>query len=315
VPARSNDFQRIVKYIYEQISDVATVTESGLLRERDGTEREVDILIEWKFAGTSLQMAVECRDYTRQQNIQWVDQLIGKYKDLKVNKIIAVSSSKFYLPAKRKAGEHGIEVITVNEALTKDWRAEIERWKVMTHSFTLMRIATLKPNGETFTYSEITADGKTATHRDQISEYMYNLLWPFFMQRLSQQVGTALEAKIAERWQYFVGDNTPSWAEIWVKNPGLMKDGNPLDVEKIVFGVATFFHVGSPGSHFAMREHVLSDVVIKTMQRDSKLRFIFDRDAKPVSIDFGDGKIVRGPFQPTLQPHPLMQAGAEPGDE
>ena len=144
MPARSNDFQRIVKYIYEQISDGATVTESGLLRERDGTEREIDILIEWKFAGTNLQMAVECRDYTRQQNIQWVDQLIGKYKDLKINKIIAVSSSKFYLPAKRKAGEHGIEVITVNEALTKDWRAEIERWKVMTHSFTLMRMATSK---------------------------------------------------------------------------------------------------------------------------------------------------------------------------
>jgi hypothetical protein len=43
-------------------------------------------------------MAVECRDYTRQQNIQWVDQLIGKYKDLKVNKIIAVSSSEIRVP-------------------------------------------------------------------------------------------------------------------------------------------------------------------------------------------------------------------------
>ena len=120
MPARSNEFQRIVKYIYEQVSDGATVTESGTLRERDGTPRELDILIEWKFAGVDLQMAVECRDYTRQQNIQWVDDLIGKYHDLKVNKVVAISSSKFYMPAKRKASEHGIEVITVNEALTKD---------------------------------------------------------------------------------------------------------------------------------------------------------------------------------------------------
>ena len=131
---------------------------------------------------------------------------------------------------------------------------------------------------------------------------------------LGEPVDAALEAKIAERWQYFVDDTTPRWAEIEVKNPGLMKDGKPLDVEKIVFGVATFFHVGSPGSHFALREHVLSDVVIRTMQAESKLRLIFDMGAKPVSIDFGDGKIVRGPFQPTLQPHPLVQAGAGPGD-
>jgi hypothetical protein len=92
---------RIVKYIYEHISEGATVTESGMLRERDGTLRKVDMLIEWEFAGTDLPMAVECRDYTRQQSIQWVDDLIGKYKDLKVNKIIAISSSKFYLSVNR----------------------------------------------------------------------------------------------------------------------------------------------------------------------------------------------------------------------
>ena len=278
------------------------------MKERDGTPREVDILIEWKFAGTDFQMAVECRDHTRQQNVQWVDQLIGKYKDLKVNKIIAISSSKFYMPAKRKAAEHGIEVITVNEALTKDWRALIERWKFMTHSHTLMRIATIKSNGETFTYSEITADGRTATHRDQDSEYMYNLLHPLFMQRLSQQVGSMLEAKIAERWQYFVDDTTPRWAEIEVKNPGLSRDGAPLDIEKIIFAVATFFHVGSPNTHFALREHVLSDVVVQTMRADAKLKLIFDRDARPVSIDFGDGKIVRWSFQPPSQPQSTSAA-------
>jgi hypothetical protein len=77
-----------------------------------------------------------------------------------------------------------------------------------------------------------------------------------------------------------------------------MKDGEPLDIEKIIFGVGTFFHVGSPDSHFALRGHALSDVIIKTMQVDSKLRLIFDRDAKPVSIDLGDGKIVGVPATP-----------------
>lgn len=284
MPARSNEFQRIVKYIYEQISDGATVTESGMLRERDGTEREVDILIEWKFAGTDLQMAVECRDYTRQQNIQWVDQLIGKYKDLKVNKIIAVSSSKFYLPAKRKAGEHGIEVITVNEALTKDWRAEIERWKVMTHGFTLMRITTLKSNGGIYTNTEITADGNTATHKDELSEYMYNLLKPHFMAHMSTQIGHILEAKIAERWQYYINNPTPRWAEFVWERPGLMRHGQPIDVEKVVFGVGTFFHVGSPSHHFALRDYALSEVQIKKMDSDLILKMVTDKTGRPISF-------------------------------
>jgi hypothetical protein len=43
MPARSNNFQRVVKYLYDQISNGATVTESGFLKERDGTPREVDL--------------------------------------------------------------------------------------------------------------------------------------------------------------------------------------------------------------------------------------------------------------------------------
>jgi hypothetical protein len=296
VPARTNEFQQIVKYIYDQISPGATVTESAFLKERDGTLREVDILIEWKFAGTDLQMAVECRDYTRDQNIEWLDQLIGKYRDLRVDKIVAVSSSKFRPAAKRKAKEHGIEAITVNEALTKDWKAEIERWQFMTHSFTLMRIATIRANGETYTYTDISPDGNTATHRDKESEFMHNVLKPFFMERLSQQVGQMLEAKIAENWQSYFADSTPRWAEIVVASPGLMKDGQPLDVEKIVFGVGTFFHIGQADKQFALREHALSDVAIKTMKDDFKLRLVFDKEARPVSIDFGDRRIVHGPF-------------------
>lgn len=302
MPARSNDFQRIVKYIYNQISDEAKVSESGVLRERDGTAREVDILIEWQFASTDLKMAIECRDHSRQQDIQWVDELIGKYVDLKIDKRIAISSSKFSMPATRKANAHGIDIITVNEALTKDWRAAIERWRFMTHSFTLIRIGTLKPNGESFTYSEIAADGKTATHRDQISEHMYNVLHPFFMQYLSQQVASQLEAMIAERWQQLIDDPTPRYAEVEVRNPGLMRDGEPLDIEKIVFGVATFFHIGSPNTHFALREYSLSDITIETMQAASKLRLVFDTDAKPISIDFGDGKIIRPPRPTQNQP-------------
>jgi hypothetical protein len=113
--------------------------------------------------------------------IEWIDSLIGKYLYLKVNKVVAVSRAMFTDAAKAKANFHGIDLITVNEALTKDWVAAIEAWKVMTHSFTLMRITTLKSSGELYTNTEITADGKTATHKDQMSEYMHKFLKPHFI--------------------------------------------------------------------------------------------------------------------------------------
>ena len=156
-----------------------------------------------------------------------------------------------------------------------------------------MRIATITASGQTHTYSEISADGNTATHRDQESEFMHNLMMPFFMDRLSKQVAAMLEAKITETWELYFDDPTPRWVEVEIPNPGLMKDGKPLDVEKVIFGVGTFFHIGSADKHFALQEHSLSHVTIATTKTDTNLRLVFDRNAKPISIDFGDGRNVR----------------------
>ena len=54
MPKRTNRFQRIVKYLYEQVTPAGgTVTESAMLPETGtGTLREVDILVEYNIAGT-----------------------------------------------------------------------------------------------------------------------------------------------------------------------------------------------------------------------------------------------------------------------
>jgi hypothetical protein len=158
-----------------------------------------------------------------------------------VSQVVAISSSPFSEAAKTKAAKHNIEAITVNEALTADWVNRIERWKGMMHSFTLMRISTLDVKGNVLTYSEVNPDGTEATHRDQDSEYMYNALNAFFMQHLSKTVGKALETKIAERWQSYVDDPTPRWAEVVVNKPGIKRYGNDMSIEKVVFGIGTFF--------------------------------------------------------------------------
>jgi Restriction endonuclease len=290
MPKRTNEFQQVVAYIYSQIvPSGGRVTESAFLRE-DGTgePREIDVLIDHKIVGHDIKIAVECRDYTREQNVEWIDQLIGKYSRLRVNQIVAVSSSPFSEAAKIKAAKHNIEAITVNEALTTDWINRIERWKGMTHSFTLMRIVTLDANGSEITYSEVSPDGTKATHRDQDSEYMYNVLQPFFMEHLSKAVGKALEAKIAERWQYYVDDPTPRWAEIVINKPGITRHGKDIGVEKVVFGIGTFFHVSRPSDHLALKEHALSQIKIPLMKGEAIFRMITDPQGNVLKFDVGD---------------------------
>jgi hypothetical protein len=107
------------------------------------------------------------------------------------------------------------------------------------------------------------------------------------MDRLSVEVAAALEAKIAERWQYFIDDPTPRWAEITVNKPGITRHGQDMGIERLIFGIGTFFHVGSPAAHFALSEYAISDLKIKTMKEEAAFHMITARDGKFVTIGAG----------------------------
>jgi hypothetical protein len=105
------------------------------------------------------------------------------------------------------------------------------------------------------------------------------------MKHLSEGVGKALEAKIAERWQYYVDDPTPRWAEVVINNPGIKRYGNDLGIEKVVFGIGTFFHVGRPSDHFALKEHALSKIKIPLMKGEATFRMITDPQGRVLQFD------------------------------
>ena len=119
MPKRSNDFQRLITAIERQLAPLgAVVTESKLIKERDSaTEREIDIGIESTLGQHAVLIAIECRDHKRPADILWIDQLIGKYRDLPVEKIVAVSRSGFTKSATRKAKEVNISTATLEEAI------------------------------------------------------------------------------------------------------------------------------------------------------------------------------------------------------
>jgi hypothetical protein len=99
-----------------------------MIKERGSlVEREVDVLIQLRACGTDLHIAVECRGGKHKDDILWIDQLIGKYRDLDVHKVIAVSRSGFSAPAIEKANANRIETLTLEQALDTDWPSQFER--------------------------------------------------------------------------------------------------------------------------------------------------------------------------------------------
>jgi len=97
MPKRTNDFQTLIKFIYDRITPAdGTVTESAMIYDKDSnTLREVDILIEHKISGHTIKIAVECRDRSRKDTIEWIDGLVGKTSSLNVDKVVAVSKKGF----------------------------------------------------------------------------------------------------------------------------------------------------------------------------------------------------------------------------
>ena len=67
---------------------------------------------------------IECRLHQSRQNVQWIEELIGRRQSLQANKVIAVSSSGFTSGAVAKANNHDIITRDLRD-LTDD---EVKNW-------------------------------------------------------------------------------------------------------------------------------------------------------------------------------------------
>lgn len=130
VPKRSNLFQKMVTYIAEQLApNGAQLQESAELPERGitGVVREVDTLLVVPVGLTSVRIAIESRDRSRKDDIQWVDDLIGKYALLSVDRVLAISSSGFSAAARQKAELHAIELLTPVDVTDTNWPERFQK--------------------------------------------------------------------------------------------------------------------------------------------------------------------------------------------
>jgi hypothetical protein len=116
MPKRSNEFQRLVFLVKQQVAEGCTVTESQMLRDRHSdTPREVDVCIQKSVADHVITVCVECRDHTRKANVKWVEEMKAKHERLATNCLVLVSRSGFTAEAKKIAALYNIETLTYEE--------------------------------------------------------------------------------------------------------------------------------------------------------------------------------------------------------
>lgn len=124
MPPRSNAFQRLILLLESRLTlSGAVVTESLMLNDLiDGTPREIDIALEIPIGPRTIRVAVECRDHQRPASVQWINELTGKYLHLPVDRVVAVSRAGFTKAARIKAAAVKIELLTLDEAVSFDWK-------------------------------------------------------------------------------------------------------------------------------------------------------------------------------------------------
>jgi hypothetical protein len=139
MPKRTNDFQKLVYLVRENLADGSKVTESKLLRDRRTRSlREVDVCIEGIVAALPVVVSIECRDHKRVADVGWIDAMKAKHERLPTHALILASRSGFTPEALRVAVGYGIQTFTLETVETTDFPSLLaERSELWAKSVTL----------------------------------------------------------------------------------------------------------------------------------------------------------------------------------
>ena len=117
--------EQLVKAIQETIKDMPStaISTNIKLKDKNGIDRECDVVVETMYHGFPPVMVFDCKDYKTPVDIMVIDAFVGKCADLpNVNKKVIVSTSGFTPNAQIKADAFGVvlcslESVNVQELL------------------------------------------------------------------------------------------------------------------------------------------------------------------------------------------------------
>jgi hypothetical protein len=108
MPRRRNLFQDVVAIIHRHMAGEADVEESAMLVNRlTGDAREVDVVIRSEVAGHPVTVAIEATSGTRRANVEWVERMVGKHRNLPTDRLVLVSGGGFTTQARDLAYREG----------------------------------------------------------------------------------------------------------------------------------------------------------------------------------------------------------------
>ncbi len=293
MPKRTNSFQKVIHSIYSQLEpEGAVITESAYLLEIDvpnPIKREVDVLIEKELGGTKLRFAVECRGRARRDSVEWIDGLIGKYIDLHVNKIIAVSESGFTGNAEIKAKRHKIELISLEQALEKDWSTEFQKLSIaeikghLRHYQTSFKIEPRLRDelSQKDTIYRRTEEGNNISVKDSISKY-----YPLALASLDKYLND--NYPVIYKIQADSGKPITLQTQESIKDMFLVDtDGGEHDLKAITYyWKLNLKHIKSNVKHELFRENALITTgIVKMKGNRNKIRVVQIKD-KGISKPF-----------------------------
>jgi hypothetical protein len=90
--------------IHRHMAGDATVEESALLLNRlTGEPREVDVVVSSDVAGHPVVVSVEATSGERPADVEWVERMVGKHRNLPTSKLVLVSEGGFTAQARELA--------------------------------------------------------------------------------------------------------------------------------------------------------------------------------------------------------------------
>jgi hypothetical protein len=124
------EFEQLVEQIKKlKIPNAWIVSPDKPVDTDTDVPRDVDVGIHIPRETGEIFIAVECRNRAAIQDVTWVEQLITKKRSIQADILIAVTSSDFTEPARKKASIHGIQLRRV-----RDFRPEeILEWAEATY--------------------------------------------------------------------------------------------------------------------------------------------------------------------------------------
>lgn len=128
MPKRTNEYQRLILAINNHFaSQSAKVVESAMLYDPTSEQdREIDILIEDKVGGYTMKVGIECTETKRPLTVAKLVELVDKHQCVGINKTVIVAKSGFAGSTTIKAEKLGVDLISYEAALEKDWPKEFQ---------------------------------------------------------------------------------------------------------------------------------------------------------------------------------------------